>query len=163
MTFQPYQEAGEEMKKQSQLPLKLLKQGTSIAAGIVGGGSLLARVFPLLNKFVPMEITKKGLDKIDSRYGKFFKSAEKLGHTEEEAKEFLAEKIKPGVEEEEGQQELQQPQNAQDAMTMNIARSKERNQGSELSRDSLNQQFDKGQPNNTDDALLAALSKILQM
>ncbi len=154
MTFQPYQEAGEEMKKQSQLPLKLLKQGSSLA-GLAVGATSLSRVFPLLNSLIPIDITKKGLAKIDSRYGKFFNAAEKLGHSDAEAREFLKEKLTPGVEEEE---ELSAKEKATQA---NLKRSQQRQ--SDFSRESLQQQFDQGQQQpQGKQALLQTMQEITQ-
>src|ERR1700722_19679494 len=82
--MQPYQEATQEIKRQSQLPLKILKQGAFIGATALGGAPILARIAPLLSKFIPEDMAIKGLSKIDPRFGKFINSAMKLGHSFED-------------------------------------------------------------------------------
>lgn len=95
MTLQPYQEATQEIKRQGELPYKAAK---ALGPAVLGGISL-GRVLPLLNKLVPADIARKGLEAIDSRFGKFFKKAELNGTSFEEAREFIKQKLTPEQEE----------------------------------------------------------------
>lgn len=93
--MQPYQTASDEYKRQSEIPGEVLKKGATTALSIAGGRIALNRVLPLLSKFVPGDITTKGLTKIDPRFGKFIKSALLHGNNMDEVKEFIKEKIEP--------------------------------------------------------------------
>lgn len=103
--MQPYQKSSEEVRRQGELPLKLAKTAGSIAStglGVVGLGSAgINRVLPLLNKYIPEDLAIKGLNKIDSRYGKFIQKALSAGKTIDEVKDFISEKAQEGKKPEE--------------------------------------------------------------
>lgn len=90
--MQPYQEASEEILRQSKQPGKILSNLATTAAGLTGGGAVLNRVLPLLDRFIPADIAVKGLNKIDNRLGKFIKGALEQGHPVEEVMSFIKEK-----------------------------------------------------------------------
>lgn len=90
MNQQPYQQASDQIIKQTEAPKRLIK-----TAGTIAGSALIARALPLLSPFVPLNLMTKGLSKIDPRLGKFFTAAEKAGFGLEEAREFMKEKIQP--------------------------------------------------------------------
>lgn len=141
MTFQPYQEETEEIRRQGELPLKLLKQGTKLASYALGGSSIVSRILPLLNKFVPPEIAKKGLSKINPQIGKFINSADKAGYPYEDTREFLEEKFQPALEEM-NEEEKREKSRLQALSKVNERLRKPR---SELSREGLQEQFEQGQ------------------
>lgn len=94
--MQPYQEATEEIRRQGELPLKTAKTlgsvGASAATAYLGGGAI-NRILPFLSKYIPEDLVKKGLSKIDPRYGKFIDKALSHGKSIEEIKDFIGEKI----------------------------------------------------------------------
>lgn len=90
--MQPYQTASEEMLRQSNEPGKLLYSAGKTAGSIAVGSHVLNRIMPLLNSFVPSNIAAKGLEKIDPRFGKFIKGAEKQGFSLTDALNFIQEK-----------------------------------------------------------------------
>jgi hypothetical protein len=96
MNLQPYQEASQELKKQSTKPGSLLKQGAAIAGGITSGASILGRIAPLLSSYIPQDLAIKGLNKVDSRLGKFIEGAMESGKTFDEVKNFMGEKVNEG-------------------------------------------------------------------
>ncbi len=93
--MQPYQEASDEIKRQSEEPAKALSAITKTAAGLAGGSAILNRISPLLNKFIPNEMALKGLEKVDPRFGKFIKGAISKGHSVEEVRDFIQEQVSP--------------------------------------------------------------------
>lgn len=100
--MQPYQTAGEEIKRQGELPLKYLKAGASLAAtggSAIAGGKILSKVMPFLNSYIPQELAVKGLSKIDPRFGNFIDKALSAGKSFDEIKEFIKEKTDQGSEE----------------------------------------------------------------
>ena len=99
--MQPYQEAAEEVKRQGELPLKIAKsigKGTASAAASYLGGGAINRVLPFLSKYIPENLVKKGLSKIDPRYGKFIDKALSGGKSIENVKDFIGEKIEESSE-----------------------------------------------------------------
>jgi len=94
--MQPYQSATEEINRQGEEPLRGAQKvgalGASAAAGFLGGGAI-NRVLPFLSQYIPEDLVKKGLTKVDPRYGKFIDKALAGGQTIEEAKNFIGEKI----------------------------------------------------------------------
>lgn len=170
MTYQPYQEAAEETKRQSEFPAKLLKKGAAIAGLIAGSAPIIARIAPLLSKFIPQDMAIKGLSKVDARLGKFINSAMKLGHSFDDVKDFIGEKIQPGQQTQTSQEPSSTPK--QEALRKAQEYVKSKRPVSELSRESLMQQVQGQQPDqskaalqseNTDSALIAALERILRM
>ncbi len=93
--MQPYQEASEEILRESKRPGEALKTGVKTAAGLIGGGAVLNRVAPFLNKFISPNIAAKGLEKVDSRFGKFIKESVQNGNSIEDAISFIKDKISP--------------------------------------------------------------------
>ena len=93
--MQPYQEATEAIRSQGEAPIRALKTagyliGTGTAASL--GGASAKRALALVSNFLSDDVSKKGLEKIDSRYGKFIKKALSAGKSYEEIKEFIREK-----------------------------------------------------------------------
>lgn len=160
MTFQPYQSATEEMKRQSEMPARLLKQGLSVAglASVAAGSPLVAKILPFLSRFIPQATAIKGLSKIEPRIGKFINSAIKMGMPYEEAREFIKNKLQPEGEEEEEMAE-------QDPRAAAIAKFQQRQQQpqSELSRESLMQQFQQGQQQEGQQGKAALLSTMQEI
>jgi hypothetical protein len=164
MTIQPYQAATEEMKRQSQFPVKLLKKAAGITGLALGGAPILARIAPLLSKFIPEDIAIKGLTKLDPRMGKFINSAMKLGHSFDEVKDFIGEKIQPKS----AQQEEEFNPSEQKRRDM-LQKANQRNmQANPLGRDALQQQFEQSQPQQPQQqsqgkaALLATMQEITE-
>ena len=93
----PYQEANEAIESQGRAPLKAIGTAASLVAPIARIGSVGA----LLSKFIPPDLVKKGLKKIDPRLGKIVDQAEKIGHPLDSVKQFIQDKIQPGIDEEE--------------------------------------------------------------
>lgn len=157
MTFQPYQSATEEMKRQSEMPARILKQGLSVAglASVAAGSPLVAKILPFLSRFIPQATAIKGLSKIEPRIGKFINSAMKMGMPYEEARDFIKQKLQPEVEESE----------EQDPRAATIAQFKQRQQRpqSELSRESLMQQFQQGQQQEGQQGKAALLSTMQEI
>jgi len=109
--MQPYQAATEEIRRQSQAPTKALKTAGAIAGSLAGGSAIAGRILPLISKFVPGEIMRKGLSKIDPRIGKFIDGALNNGYSIDDVRSFMGEKFSPKSEE--TPQESTQPQNNQ--------------------------------------------------
>lgn len=147
MTFQPYQSAAEEEKRQAGLPLKIAKKGAILAGSIAGGGQLL-RLLPFLNNLIPEKIARKGMEKILPDTGKFFNKAEKAGHPFEQAREFLREKLAPLANEEEENQSPSSPElqkERQRILALNEFNKRKKKKPSEFSREALLSQFEQGQ------------------
>lgn len=106
--MQPYQEASEEIQRQNQMPGKALKSLSKTAVGLAGGGAILNRVAPFLNKMIPGDIAAKGLAKIDPRFSKFINGALEKGHTMEDVRGFIQDKISPEEQPEQKQNILSQ-------------------------------------------------------
>ena len=104
--MQPYQEASEAIQKRREAPGQFLKKAAIAAPSILGGGAIINRIMPLLNEFIPPNIASKGLEKIDSRFGKFIQGAIGNGSTMDEVMSFIKEKVG-------GAQEKQQAPNQQ--------------------------------------------------
>lgn len=94
--MQPYQEASEEVQRQGDLPIKA---AANIGGLIVGGIALkgAGRVLPFLSKYIPSNLTIKGLEKVDPRYGKFIQKALKEGTPMDEIKDFIREKAESAM------------------------------------------------------------------
>src|SRR5271157_1285197 len=114
MTFQPYQEAEEEVLRRGREPLKAIKYAATLGAGTLGGSSLLNRVLPLLSAHIPEEIAKKGLAKVDPHLGKFIESASSLGHDFYEIRDFIRAKA--------AEEQEQEPQGKKGAQGGNVVK-----------------------------------------
>ena len=91
--MQPYQKAGREIQRQADAPGKFAKTAALAAPALAGSGAALSRILPLLSEFVPVNLASKGLEKIDSRFGKFIHGAMGAGHTMDEVMGFIKEKV----------------------------------------------------------------------
>jgi hypothetical protein len=96
---QPYQEASDEIIRQSKVPGKIAKEGIGIAATAIAGGSILGRALPFLNKFVPQDLAIKGLSKIDPRLGNFASKALSAGQDWDNISSFIKGKAEDAQEE----------------------------------------------------------------
>jgi hypothetical protein len=90
--MQPYQEASEEIQRQGKRPGKVLGSAAAIGLSAVGAG-IGARVFPFLSKHIPLDLMRKGLNKIDPRLGKFADSAVGHGFSLDDVRQFLSGKF----------------------------------------------------------------------
>lgn len=102
MTFNPFEENEQYMRRKDQEPLKLLRQGAAIGTAAFGGSSLINRILPLLSEYVPEELAKKGIAKVSPKLGQFVESATNLGHDFYEVRDFI--RGKASEQEEEGRQ-----------------------------------------------------------
>ena len=98
--MQPYQKAASALRRGGEEPLNLLKNAglTAAGAGVASLGSkaigkLIPAIGSLINKYVPEEMSKKGLAKVDPRFGKFIQGAENEGYSYDDIREFLDGKI----------------------------------------------------------------------
>jgi|ERR1700754_1213178 len=89
MTFNPFEENEQYMRRKDQEPLKLLRQGAAIGTAAFGGSSLINRILPLLSEYVPEELAKKGIAKVSPKLGQFVESATNLGHDFYEVRDFI--------------------------------------------------------------------------
>ena len=162
MTFQPYQMAAEEEKKQGVLPLKIAKKAAIIAGSLSGGGQLL-KLLPFLNRLVPEKIARQGMAKILPKTEEYFNGSEKAGHPFDQAREFLREKLAPLSEEEERKLSPEEKR----IETLGKFNQKIRGQRpqSEFSREGLMEQFQGGQQQQGQQgkaALLQTMQEITQ-
>lgn len=107
--MQPYQSASEEVVRQQELPGKALGSIAKTAIGLAGGGAILNRVMPFLNKYIDPDLAVKGLNKIDPRFGKFVSGALGQGMSIEDIGSFIKEKATG----EKSQEESKKPQQQQ--------------------------------------------------
>lgn len=87
--MQPYQEASEESTRQSYRPFQAASTLAIPAAKLAFGGRIMA----MLNNFVPGKLAVQGLNKIDPRLGKFMSLGQEMGHSYDDLKSFISEKI----------------------------------------------------------------------
>lgn len=96
---QPYQEASDEIVRQSSAPGKAVKNIASIAGSAALGGAglstLYGRLSPFLSKYIPADLAVKGISKIDPKIGNFLKGAMAQGTDIEGAMEFIKNKFDP--------------------------------------------------------------------
>jgi hypothetical protein len=94
--MQPYQEAAEHNRRYGESGINALKYAGIGALGTLGSraaSTLIAKIAPLLNPKVPETFAKKALEKVDPRLGKFVKTAEGMGATFDETRDFIQNKI----------------------------------------------------------------------
>lgn len=87
--MQPYQQASEESTKQSYRPIQAAAAIGAPALKIGLGG----KVMSMLNQYIPANLAVQGLSKIDPRLGKFANLAQEAGHSFDEIKGFIQDKI----------------------------------------------------------------------
>lgn len=94
--MQPWQEANEEIVGQGARAADFAKNaaytGLSAASAFAGGG-LISRVLPFLNKYIPENLVRKGLQKASPGLGKFVDTALGNGKSIDEVKNFIRQKI----------------------------------------------------------------------
>lgn len=97
--MQPYQRASEEIRRQGELPVTMLKKGLDVAKkGLIGASaakslSLADRALAFLNPHVPEKFSIAGLNKLDPRLGAFIKKATDEGvDYDETLRDFISEK-----------------------------------------------------------------------
>jgi len=98
--MQPYQRASQAIREGEDRPFNLVK---NIGLSAVGGGAAnlgskaMTRIVPavgaLISKYVPDNILKAGLSKLDPRLGTFMQGAIDAGYTHDDIREFLGEKV----------------------------------------------------------------------
>lgn len=100
-----YHKAAEALRSGEEYPLHVLKQAglTAIGGGVATAASgALGRILPavgaLINQYVPDNIAKAGLTKIDPRFGNFVKGAMDAGYTFDEVRQFLGDKLQKSQE-----------------------------------------------------------------
>lgn len=103
--MQPYQEASKEIQRQGEAPLKALKGAASAGLSLAGGGAILNKITPFLNKFIPSDIAIKGLSKINPSLGKFLKGSLGQGHDLDEVMGFIKDKV--GIKDQENTEKKQ--------------------------------------------------------
>lgn len=78
-----------------------VKRGIGTAASLAGagalatGGALASRIMPFLNKYIPVDLAIKGINKVSPRVGAFLKKGQEMGLDVEEGLNFIKEKISP--------------------------------------------------------------------
>lgn len=90
--MQPYQEASNESNKQSYRPF----QAAATTALPLGKAAFGGKIMSLINKHIPEGLAIKGLSKIDPRLGKFMSLGQEMGHSYDELKSFLGDKVQEG-------------------------------------------------------------------
>lgn len=99
-----FEEAAEEMRRQSEGPkrftqgaINVAKTGLGLGAGVAGAATfapLLKKVAPFLSDYIPENLAIKGLSKLSPKLGKFVNKAFNNGFDFKEVKDFLGEQVK---------------------------------------------------------------------
>lgn len=101
--MQPWQQANEEIVEQGNRASNLAKNaaytGLSVASAFAGGG-IASRVLPFLNKYIPENLARKGLEKASPALGRFVDTALGNGKSIDEVKDFIKQKIESSEPEE---------------------------------------------------------------
>lgn len=87
--MQPYQKATEAVRRQAEEPTNILKTAVSIGGSLAGGGAIASRVLPLLSKYIPGEMMRKGLSKIDPKIGGFVEGALNNGYSLDDVRSYM--------------------------------------------------------------------------
>lgn len=87
--MQPTQRAAEEIRRVGEAPGQFVKKAGTYAAG----AAISSRIVPFLSQYIPYDLFKKGLTKVDPRLGKFIDHVEEEGAEPEEIKGFIQSKI----------------------------------------------------------------------
>ena len=93
--MQPYQEATREIQRQGETPLRIGKAAAGIASAYYGG-NLISKVAPWLSKYIPEDLMKKGLSKINPGFVKFIDNSLKSGKSIDEIRRYIGEKMQEG-------------------------------------------------------------------
>lgn len=107
MNLEPYQQAGQEIQRQNLRPIKAISGAASLAGTLGSGGVIAKRILPLLSQFVPANLMRKGLEKIDPKLGRVIENALNNGYDIEEVRDFLSSKFSPTENPNEAKQETQ--------------------------------------------------------
>ncbi len=98
--MQPYQEASEKIRRSGERPIELAKNlgiaalsGGAAKIGSSVAGSIAPKIGALISRYVPEDLSIKGLTKLDPRLGKFVQGALNEGADYEEIRNYLGEKI----------------------------------------------------------------------
>lgn len=98
--MQPYQKASEAIRQGNEQPVNFLKNAGLTALGgatAYSGSKLASKIVPavgaLINKYVPDDLSKSGLSKVDPRFNKFIQGALDQGYTYDDIRGFIGEKL----------------------------------------------------------------------
>lgn len=98
--MEPYERASQTLRQGKDQPINLLKNIGMTAAGAGAahlGAKALAKITPavgaLISKYVPDNLSMAGLNKINPGFGKFIQGALDAGHTYDEIRGFISEKV----------------------------------------------------------------------
>lgn len=98
--MQPYQRASESIRSGQEYPIQMLKNAglAAIGGGVARAGSkavssLIPAIGALINDYVPDNISRAGLSKIDPRFNKFIQGAISGGYSYEDVRKFLGDKV----------------------------------------------------------------------
>lgn len=99
--MQPYQKAAEESKRQKMQTGQFLGNIAlgSVGIGLTGGfgkniaSSMIPKIKSFLNEYIPEDLAKKGMEKLNPKIGEFIKHGMGFGYTYDQMKEFLGDKI----------------------------------------------------------------------
>lgn len=89
MTFNPFEEHEDYMRRKEEVPGKVLRKGLALGSAAIGGHSLISRILPLLSDKIPEEIARKGIGKVSPKLGEFVESATNLGHDFYEIRDYI--------------------------------------------------------------------------
>lgn len=87
--MEPFELESQAARKQALAPFNALKTGVSLAAG----AGIVNKIAPFLSKFLPENLAIKGLNKLDSRFGKFINNCLKNGYNFDEVRDFIGDKV----------------------------------------------------------------------
>lgn len=145
--MQPYQEAGQEIQRQSQAPGKII-------------GGVLSKIIPFLNTTLPASLAIKGITRIAPHFKKFFDAAMKTGKSEEESINFVREQVTP---KESGRREALGKFNKKIKQPGVVEQEAQRFNAGYGQEQQPQQTAQPSQQGSGDEALMAALQKILSM
>ncbi len=154
-----------------------LKQGGKAALSVAttfGGLAVASKILPFLNELLPVDLALKGISKVSPKIGNFLKRGMEQGLNVKDGLNFLREGINANQnkKEENKSNEPKTLQEAERIVALNkFNEKKKKSTLLEQERERFNQQYMPQEENqqmpqsqsNTDQALLAALEKILQM
>lgn len=109
--MQPYQEASEAIKAQSDQPGNIIRNALSATAALAGGGAIIKKIVPFLNDYIPADMAVKGLSKVSPFLSKFVNGAQNNGYSSDQIIDFMRNKVEDKPE---SQNESPQNQPAQE-------------------------------------------------